>query len=149
MYDGMNEKKILLVEDNPDEVELTLRAFKKNNITNPVVIKHNQEDVFDYLFQTSGDKGVFVNPLPAFVLLDINLTKTDGLDVLREIRHHPRTRVLPVVILTSSTEETDILNSYKNGANSYIRKPIDFNEFLKAVKFLGFYWLSLNEPIPY
>jgi two-component system response regulator len=138
-----------LVENNPDDVKLTIRAFQKNNISNRIVIRDDGEEAISYLLNTSNDSGSFMNPLPTVVLLDLKLTKVDGLEVLKQIRNHPRTCLLPVVILTSSTEESDIIDSYKNGANSYIRKPVDFDKFLEAVRLLGLYWLLLNEPVPY
>jgi len=144
----MQQKSILLVEDNADDEALTLRALKKNNIQNRVVVAHDGAEALDHLFgaeaQASRDQGV----MPALVLLDLKLPKIDGLEVLRQIRADERTKLLPVVILTSSQEEQDILNGYSLGANSYIRKPVDFAQFTEAVRQLGLYWLLLNQPPP-
>jgi two-component system response regulator len=141
----MNE--ILLVEDNPDDVELTLRAFRKSNIANQIVVARDGVEALDYLFCT-GPHANRAATLPQVVLLDLKLPRVDGLHVLEEIRGHPRTRLLPVVILTSSTEERDLHNGYSRGANSYIRKPVDFQEFVEAVHKLGLYWLLLNQAPP-
>ncbi len=138
----MNEKYILLVEDNPDDVVLTLRALKKNNILNQVVVKPDGVEALDYLL------GPEERDLPVVVLLDIKMPRLDGLEVLQRLRAEERTRLLPVVILTSSKEEGDILNGYKLGANSYVRKPVDFEQFNEAVKHLGLYWLLWNEAPP-
>ncbi len=142
----MTEKTILLVEDNPDDEALTLRALKKNNITNKVAVAHDGVEALDYLFGTGPYEGQEPNPLPAVILLDLKLPKLDGLEVLKRIRAHPRTKLLPVVILTTSKEEQDIINGYSFGANSYVRKPVDFVQFVDAVNQLGLYWLLLNEP---
>jgi two-component system, response regulator len=144
----MEEKVILLIEDNEDDVELTLRAFKMNHILNEVVVARNGTEALDYLFGAGSYSGRDTGVLPAVVLLDLKLPKRDGFEVLRRIRADERTRLLPVVILTSSKEEQDRINSYTNGANSYIRKPVDFNQFAEAVKHIGTYWLLLNEPPP-
>ncbi len=145
----MEEKLILLVEDNPDDEALTLRAFKKNNIHNTVVVAHDGAEALDFLFGSDARTGLdLVMTLPQVVLLDLKLPKVDGLEVLRRIREDARTKLLPVVILTSSREEQDLLKSYASGANSYIRKPVDFNQFTEAVRQLGLYWLVLNEPPP-
>ncbi|MCX7634913.1 MAG: response regulator [Syntrophales bacterium] len=136
----MDDKVILLVEDNPDDVELTLRALRKNKILNAVIIARDGEEALVQLF----DKGL----RPVVILLDLKLPKIDGLEVLKRIRENTATRILPVVILTSSVEDKDLINGYCLGANSYIRKPVDFNEFTEAVKHLGLYWLLLNEPPP-
>ncbi len=141
----MRGKVILLVEDNPDDEELTLRALRKNNIGNQVVVARNGETAVDYLFATGEYADQKDHSLPQVVLLDLNLPRMNGLDVLRKIRADERTRFLPVVILTSSREDEDILNSYSLGANSYVRKPVDFAQFLEAVKTLGLFWLLLNE----
>ena len=142
----MKDKTILLVEDNPDDQRLTLRALKKNNVANEVKITQDGVEALDYLFGTAEQPGG--NPLPALVLLDLKLPRVDGLEVLRRIRADPRTRRLPVVVLTSSREEQDLIHSYDLGANSYVRKPVDFTQFLEAVRQLGLYWLVLNEPPP-
>jgi two-component system response regulator len=141
----MNE--ILLVEDNPDDVELTLRAFRKSNIANEIVVARDGVEALDYLFST-GAHSARPPTLPQVVLLDLKLPRVDGLHVLERVRAHPRTRLLPVVILTSSVEEQDLMNTYSRGANSYIRKPVDFQEFVDAVRQLGLYWLLLNQPPP-
>lgn len=144
----MNEKIILLVEDNPDDVALTIRAFKKNNILNGVVVANDGVEAIDYLFGTGKYAGRDISVLPAVVLLDLNLPRIGGMEVLRRIRSDDRTKMVPVVILTSSKEEQDVINGYKLGCNSYIRKPVDFNQFMDAVKQLGIYWLLINEPMP-
>lgn len=142
-----NGKVILLVEDNPDDQELTLRAFKKNKIINDVIIAKDGVEALDYLFCT-GKFDERCGELPEVVLLDLKLPKIDGLEVLHRIRSDERTKLLPVVILTSSKEEQDIIDGYSLGANSYIRKPVDFDKFVEAVKHLGMYWLVLNESAP-
>jgi two-component system, response regulator len=139
---------ILLVEDNPDDEALTLRALKKNNILNEVVVAHDGVEALDYLFATGVYTGRDVSDRPQLVLLDLKLPKIDGLEVLRRLRGDERTRLQPVVILTTSNEDRDILSSYKLGANSYIRKPVDFEQFMEAVRQLGLYWLVLNTPPP-
>lgn len=145
----MEDKLILLVEDNPDDEALTLRAFKKNNIHNTVVVARDGAEALDFLFGSGAQTGRdLVLTLPQVVLLDLKLPKVDGLEVLKRIRDDNRTRYLPVVILTSSKEEQDLLKSYAGGANSYIRKPVDFNQFIEAVRQLGLYWLVLNEALP-
>jgi two-component system response regulator len=141
----MSEKSILLVEDNADDEALTLRAFKKNNILNDVVVARDGVEALDYLFGTGAYAGRDTNIRPAVILLDLKLPKLNGLEVLERIRDDARTKLLPVVILTSSKEEQDLVNGYKLGANSYIRKPVDFPQFLESVKQLGLYWLVLNE----
>lgn len=144
----MEEKMILLVEDNPDDVTLTLRAFKKNNIRNEIVVAQDGEEALDFLFRRGAYSELDPQDLPEVVLLDLKLPKVDGLEVLQQIRADPRTRLLPVVILTSSKEEQDLIEGYSRGANSYVRKPVDFDQFLEAVRQLGLYWLVLNEPPP-
>jgi len=141
----MNKKTILLVEDNPDDVDLTLRAFKKSLIANEVIVARDGAEALDYLTGTGLYAGRNANELPQVVLLDLHLPKISGLEVLRAIRADPNTKLLPVVILTSSAEENDILESYGLGANSYIRKPVDFEQFLDAARQLGLYWLVLNQ----
>jgi two-component system response regulator len=143
-----NKRKILLVEDNPDDVELTLRALKKNNITNDVVVAKDGADALDYLDGAGAHKGRDTDDMPTVILLDLKLPKIDGIEVLRRIRSDGKKKFIPVVILTSSKEEKDLINGYKLGANSYIRKPVDFNQFVDAVRQLGMYWLLLNEPAP-
>jgi DNA-binding response OmpR family regulator len=137
----MESKIILLVEDNPDDEALTLRALKKNNIMNEVVVARDGQEALDYFF----GKNAAANMMPAMMLLDLKLPKVSGLDVLRRIRGDERTRRQPVVILTSSKEEQDIINGYNLGANSYIRKPVNFDQFVEAMRQLGIYWLVLNE----
>ena len=139
---------ILLVEDNPDDEALTLRALKKNNIKNEVVLAHDGAEALEYLFATGKYAGRNTNVLPQVVLLDLKLPKIDGLEVLRRLRADQRTRLLPVVILTSSNEEQDRIDGYGLGANSYVRKPVDFSQFLDAARQLGLYWLVLNEAPP-
>jgi two-component system response regulator len=144
----MESKTILLVEDNPDDVALTLRAFKKDHIFNKVVVAEDGEEALDYLFGTGMYAGRDVRDLPVLVLLDLKLTKIDGLEVLKQIRLNEFTRLLPVVILTSSAHEQDKISSYELGANSYVRKPVSFEHFIEAVRQLGLYWLLWNEPPP-
>ena len=139
----MNEKSILLVEDNPDDVRLTQRAFAQSNIANPLTVAPDGAAAMEYLFAA-----IAHGTLPALVLLDLKLPRLDGLEVLSRIRAHPKLRHLPVVVLTSSREQCDVLKSYDLGANSYIRKPVDFDQFTEAVRRLGLYWLLLNEPPP-
>lgn len=139
---------LLLVEDNPNDEELALFALQENNISNPVVVARDGEEALDYLFGTGTFDGRDPRIIPALVLLDLKLPKVDGLEVLRQLRSDPRTKLAPVVILTSSREEEDRLASYSLGANSYVRKPVDFGQFARAVKQLGLYWLVLNEPPP-
>ena len=144
----MEEKMILLVEDNPDDEALTLRAFRKNKMRNKIVVVRDGEEALDFLFCRGAYAARDPDDLPEMVLLDLKLPKIDGLEVLRQIRANPRNSLLPIVILTSSREEQDLIEGYKEGANSYVRKPVDFNQFVEAVKQLGLYWLVLNEPPP-
>jgi two-component system response regulator len=144
----MSDKVILLVEDNPDDEALTLRALKKNNIQNDVVVARDGVEALDYLFGTGKHAGRDTSVTPSVTLLDLKLPKIDGLEVLKKIRADERTKFMPVVILTSSKEEQDLINGYKLGANSYIRKPVDFSQFIEAVRQLGLYWLLLNEAAP-
>ena len=139
------EKVILLVEDNPDDELLTRRALKKNNIGNEVIVARDGVEALDYLFGTGAHEGRDLSELPQVMLLDLKLPKIDGLGVLRRVRADERTRLLPVVILTSSREQQDLVDGYGCGANSYIRKPVDFAQFIEAVRQLGLYWLVLNE----
>lgn len=144
----MGDKRILLVEDNPDDEALTLRALQKNNILNEVVVARDGEEALDYLFARGAYGERDVRDLPTVVLLDLKLPKVDGHEVLRQVRADERTRHVPVVILTTSREEQDVVASYGGGANSYVRKPVDFSEFVRAVGQLGVYWLMLNEAPP-
>lgn len=139
---------ILLVEDNADDEKLTLRALKKNNIRNEVVVARNGLEALDYLFGTGAYAGRNLSVMPQVVLLDLKLPKLDGLEVLRRVRADDRTKLLPIVILTSSNEEADRIKGYGLGANSYVRKPVDFNQFSEAARQLGLYWLVLNESPP-
>jgi len=140
----MNKKYILLVEDNPDDQTLTVRALKKANILNEIVVANNGEEALDYLFGTGAYAGRDLSIMPEVILLDLRMPKIDGLEVLKRIRANERTKFLPVAILTSSLEERDLVESYKLGANSYIQKPVDFVEFAESVRTLGVYWLALN-----
>jgi two-component system, response regulator len=142
----MSKPYILLVEDNADDIELTQRAFAKNHIANDVVIVRDGEQACSFLFENGGMRGD--RPLPQLILLDVNLPKVTGLEVLQRVRADERTRLLPTVILTSSKQEEDLIESYRLGVNSYVRKPVDFNEFVEAVRQVGLYWLVLNEPPP-
>lgn len=139
---------ILLVEDNRDDEALTLRALKKNNIKNNIVVARDGVEALDYLFGEGTHTGRDLSLMPQVILLDLKLPRVDGLEVLRRMRADDRTRLLPVVILTSSNEEQDRLKGYSLGANSYVRKPVDFSQFIEAVRQLGLYWLILNEPAP-
>jgi len=144
----MRNKRILLVEDNPDDVALALRAFQKNKIANEVKVIGDGEEALDYLLSRGTYANKDTEPLPEVMLLDLKLPKVEGLEVLRQIRAHKRTRLLPVVILTSSREERDMVDGYSLGANSYIQKPVDYGQFTEAVRQLGMYWLILNETPP-
>jgi two-component system, response regulator len=139
---------ILLVEDNPDDVELTLRAFRKSKVLNEIVVVRDGVEALDYLFATGTHAGRDQKVMPEVILLDLKLPKIGGLEVLRRLRAEERTRRIPVVVLTSSSEEKDILSSYDLGANSFVRKPVDFAQFIEAAQRLGLYWLVMNEPPP-
>lgn len=145
----MNTKSILLVEDNADDEALTLRALKKNGVANKVNVVRDGAEALDFLFCRGAYAGRDPLDLPQVTLLDLKLPKVDGLEVLRQMRADPRTKMAPVVILTSSREEQDLIAAYTNGANSYVRKPVDFNQFVDAIKQLGLYWLILNEAPPH
>ena len=144
----MKNKVILIAEDNPNDEELTLRALRKNNISNEIVVVRDGQEALDYLFGTGTHAGRDLSQRPQVMLLDINLPKVNGLEVLKRVRADERTRTMPVVILTSSAEERDRLTAYSNFANSYIQKPVNFDQFTDAVRDLGLYWLVLNEPPP-
>lgn len=144
----MKNNVILLVEDNPDDEALTVRALRKNKIVNEVVVTRDGVEALDYLFGEGVHAGRKADEMPQVVLLDLKLPKLDGLGVLRRLRADERTKLLPVVILTSSNEDQDRINGYGLGANSYVRKPVDFDQFVEAAKQLGLYWLVLNEPPP-
>lgn len=146
--DTLENKLILLVEDNPDDEALTLRALKKNNIVNRVVVARDGLEALDYLFGRGSHAGRDRNVMPQVILLDLKLPKIDGFEVLRRLRAEERTKLLPVVILTTSNEEKDRLNGYGLGANSFVRKPVEFGQFIEAVRQLGLYWLLLNETAP-
>ncbi len=141
-----NAVEILLVEDNPNDVELTLHAFKKHNITNRVHVAGDGAEALEFLFCTGAYAGRHINNAPKVVLLDLKLPKVDGIEVLKRLKSDPRTRQIPVVMLTSSHEERDIIESYKLGVNSYIVKPVDFEQFMESVRRVGLYWLLLNQP---
>jgi len=142
------DKIVLLVEDNPDDEELTLRALRKNHITNEIIVVRDGAETLDYLFAEGKYSGRDARLMPVLVLLDLKIPKIDGIEVLKRLRADPRTKVLPIVILTTSNEEKDILQSYNLNANSFVRKPVDFDEFTEAVKNLGLYWLLINQPPP-
>ncbi len=144
----MKKRAILLVEDNPDDVELTLRALKQYNIRNQIAVVRDGAEALDYLFATGAYAGRDTSAMPAVVILDLKLPKVDGLEVLQRMRADERTKLVPVVILTSSKEEKDMINGYKLGANSYVQKPVDFTQFVEAARHLGLYWLVINEPPP-
>ena len=145
---SINTTTILLVEDNPDDEALTVRAFKKSNLSNDVVVAHDGVEALEYLFAEGAYADRDPREIPNLVLLDIKLPKLDGLEVLQRIRENEHTRMLPVVMLTSSKEQDDLARSYSLGANSYIRKPVDFSQFMTAIQQLGLYWLVLNERPP-
>ena len=140
--------EILLVEDNPKDVELTRRALQKSNITNELVVAGDGVEALNYFFGEDGKSGWAAEDLPVVVLLDLKLPKIDGMEVLRRLRAHEKTKMVPVVVLTSSNEEKDILGSYNLGANSFVRKPVNFGDFAEAINHLGLYWLILNQPAP-
>lgn len=140
-----NNKTILLVEDNPDDEALAIRALKRNHISNEIVVVHDGVEALDYLFGTGVYAGRDISLKPTVILLDLKLPRIDGIEVLRRLREDERTKLLPVVILTTSSEEQDMLNSYSLGCNSYVRKPVNFIEFTEAVRQLGMYWLLMNE----
>jgi CheY-like chemotaxis protein len=144
----LENKLILLVEDNPDDEALTLRALKKNNIANQVVVARDGVEALDYLFGTGAHAGRDMSVMPQVILLDLKLPKVDGFEVLRRLRADERTKFLPVVILTTSNEEKDRLTGYGLGANSFVRKPVEFGQFIEGVRQLGLYWLILNEAAP-
>ncbi len=144
----MKNKVILLVEDNLSDIKLTKRALEQNQIVNKMIVAEDGREALDYLFGLGRYAGRDVGDLPAVVLLDLKLPRIEGLDVLKEIRSNEFTRLIPVVILTSSGQEEDLIDSYKLGANSYVRKPVDFHQFAEAARSLGMYWLLLNEPPP-
>ena len=133
-------RKLLLVEDNPDDERLTIRALRRGNVANEIIVARNGEEALRLVFS--------INPLPCAVLLDLKLPKIDGLEVLRRIRTHETTRLLPIVVLTSSSEDRDIVESYSLGANSYVRKPVDVDHFTEAIRQLGLYWAVVNQPLP-
>jgi len=144
----VDKRIVLLVEDNPDDEALTLRALKKNNILNEVVVARDGAEALDYLLGTNGNSGRINLDQLAVVLLDLKLPKVNGLEVLRRVRADPRTKLLPIVVLTSSKEEKDLVSAYDSGANSYVQKPVEFAEFVKAAGHLGLYWLVTNAPPP-
>ena len=146
----MTSPAILLIEDNPDDQALTLRALKKNNILNPVTVVGDGAEALDYLLPADGaDRADGVGAeLPGLILLDLKLPKVDGLEVLRRVRANERTQIIPVVVLTSSKLDEDVIASYRNGANAYVRKPVKFSDFVEAISTLGVFWLLLNEAVP-
>ena len=144
----MEKKVILLIEDNPDDEALTVRALKKGNIVNEIIVARDGKEAVDYLFGDGDYSNRDMSIMPQLIILDLKLPKIDGLEVLRQIRSNEKTKLLPVVILTSSNEEKDLIDSYTLGANSYVQKPVDFDQFIKAARKLKLYWLVLNEPPP-
>jgi len=144
----MSDKTILLVDDNDDDVVLTERALKRNNIANKVVVAKDGQEALDYLFGRGKYMGRDLNQMPVVTLLDINMPRVSGFEVLKEVRSNPRTKLLPIVCLTSSRQERDIIKSYQEGSNAYVTKPVDFEQFAEAVRQLGLFWLVLNEPPP-
>ena len=141
-----HDVEILLVEDNPNDVKLTLYAFKQHNLSNQITVVRDGEEALEYIFCTGAYSHRNIENGPKIVLLDLNLPKIDGLEVLRQIKAHPKTRVIPICVLTTSREERDIVDSYQLGINSYIVKPVDFEQFVEAIRTLGLYWLLLNQP---
>ncbi len=141
-----NPVEILLVEDNPNDEELAMHALKKNNLANPIKVVRDGAEALEYIFGTGAYAGRELNPAPKVILLDLKLPKVDGLEVLKRIKSDERTRSIPVVVLTSSSEERDIVESYRLGVNSYVTKPVDFEQFTEAVRQMGLYWLLLNQP---
>ena len=139
------DETILLVEDNPDDVELTMRAFRKNNIANDIIVVRDGAEALDYLFGSGAYADRDTSDVPRIILLDLKLPKLNGLQVLERLRADERTKLTPVIILTSSKEEQDLIRGYQSGANSYVRKPVDFNQFVEAVRHIGLYWLLINE----
>jgi CheY-like chemotaxis protein len=148
MSETVSNKVILLIEDNPDDEALAIRALKRHHVGNQIVVAHDGVEALDYLFGTGIYAGRDVNLKPSVVLLDLKLPRVDGLEVLRRLREDDRTRLVPVVVLTTSSEERDLLDSYSLGCNSYIRKPVDFVQFSEAIRQLGMYWLLMNQPPP-
>ncbi len=144
----MNDKVVLLVEDSDDDVELTLRSFKKHELLNKIVVARNGEQALDYLFIRGAFSQRDKTEMPVLILLDLKLPKVDGIEVLRQIRSHPNTKCIPVVVLTTSSQMKDKRDSYTEGANSYIQKPVDFELFMNVTKQLGLYWLTVNDPPP-
>ena len=144
----MENKKILLVEDNHNDIDLTKRALKKSNILNELIVAEDGVEGLKYFFGEDGKGGCSVEDLPVVVLLDINLPRINGLDLLRRLRTHEKTKLIPMIILTSSNEEKDIITSYNLGANSFVRKPVKFDEFAEAIRVLGLFWLVINQPAP-
>jgi CheY-like chemotaxis protein len=143
---GTNQKIILLVEDNPDDEALAIRALKRNHISNEIVVAHDGVEALDFLFGTGSYAGRDITIQPTVILLDLKLPRVDGIEVLRQLREDDRTRLLPVVVLTTSSEDQDRIDSYRLGCNSFIRKPVDFIQFSESVRQLGMYWLLINEP---
>jgi len=144
----MSEKLILVVEDNPDDEELTLRALRQGKVANEIAVVRDGAEALDFVFATGAHAGRDASRIPSVVLLDLKLPKLGGLEVLQRFRADPRTRLMPVVVLTSSSEDEDMLKSYQHGANSYVRKPVEFGAFVSAVGQLGIYWSLINEPAP-
>ena len=144
----MGNKKILLIEDNANDVELTKRALKKSNIGNELIVANDGVEALNYFFGEDGNGGCASDELPVVVLLDLNLPRVNGLDVLRQMRANKKTKVVPLVVLTSSNQQKDIINSYGFGANSFIRKPVKFSEFAEAIRVLGLFWLVINQSCP-